>query len=228
MELPPYRMPTLRGLCIHTWERSWEYMRKAGTIILAISVLIWAAMTFPALPDDASKGFDTRAEAVSAQLLTQQETGEDPPADLEAELTQIEAERSEAALRNSLAGRAGIAMESLFAPAGFNWRVNIALLGGFAAKEVIVSTLGTAYSLGEVDAEDAGTLSERLQGDESFSKAAALALIAFVILYAPCSVTIVAMAKEAGWKWAFFSMTFNTALAYVAAVAIFQVSRLLT
>ena len=228
MELPPYRLPTLRGLCIHTWERSWEYMRKAGTIILAISVLIWAAMTFPALPDDASKGFDARAETVNAQLSTQQETGEDPPADLEAELTQIEAERSEAALRNSLAGRAGIAMESLFAPAGFNWRVNIALLGGFAAKEVIVSTLGTAYSLGEVDAEDAGTLSQRLQSDESFSKAAALALIAFVILYAPCSVTIVAMAKEAGWKWAFFSMTFNTALAYVAAVVIFQVSRLLT
>ncbi len=227
MELPPYRMPTLRGLCIHTWERSWEYMRKAGTIILAISVLIWAAMTFPALPDDANKVFDDRAMAVNAQLESQAETGEDPPAELEDALARIEAERSEAALRTSFAGRAGVAMESLTAPAGFNWRVNIALLGGFAAKEVIVSTLGTAYSLGEIEAEDAAPLSEMLSKDESFSKAAALALIAFVILYAPCSVTIVAMAKEAGWRWALFSMTFNTALAYVAAVALFQVSRLL-
>ncbi|MGE4264360.1 MAG: ferrous iron transport protein B [Desulfovibrio sp.] len=227
MELPPYRMPTLRGLCIHTWERSWEYMRKAGTIILAISVLIWAAMTFPALSGDAARSFDARAEAVSAQLANQQETGEDPPADLEAELTRVEAERAEAALRNSFAGRAGVALESLTAPAGFNWRVNIALLGGFAAKEVIVSTLGTAYSLGEIDAEEATPLSEMLAQDESFSRAAALALIAFVILYAPCSVTIVAMAKEAGWKWALFSMTFNTALAYVVAVLLFQALRLL-
>jgi ferrous iron transport protein B len=105
--------------------------------------------------------------------------------------------------------------------------VNIALLGGFAAKEVIVSTLGTAYSLGEIDAEEAAPLSARLAEDESFSKAAALALIAFVILYAPCSVTIVTMAKEAGWKWAFFALTFNTGLAYVAAVAIFKTARLI-
>jgi ferrous iron transport protein B len=227
MELPPYRMPTLRGLCIHTWERSWEYMRKAGTIILAISVLIWAAMTFPALPEDAASAFDARAQAASALLEGQQETGEDPPADLEADLTRVGAERAEAALRNSFAGRAGVALESLTAPAGFNWRVNIALLGGFAAKEVIVSTLGTAYSLGEIDAEEATPLSEMLAKDESFSRAAALALIAFVILYAPCSVTIVAMAKEAGWKWALFSMTFNTALAYVVAVLLFQALRLL-
>jgi ferrous iron transport protein B len=227
MELPPYRMPTLRGLCIHTWERSWEYMRKAGTIILAISVLIWAAMTFPALPEDAAKAFDARAQAATAQLESLEETGEDPPASPEDALQLVESERSEAALRNSLAGRAGVALENLTSPAGFNWRVNIALLGGFAAKEVIVSTLGTAYALGEINVEAATPLSEMLSKDESFSKAAALALIAFVILYAPCSVTIVAMAKEAGWKWALFSMTFNTGLAYVVAVLIFQTSRLL-
>ncbi|MDP2849043.1 MAG: ferrous iron transport protein B [Humidesulfovibrio sp.] len=227
MELPPYRMPTLRGLCIHTWERSWEYMRKAGTIILAISILIWAAMTFPALPEDAAKTFTDRADAVTVQIDDLKAKGQEVPAELDNALATAEAEQSEAALRNSFAGRAGVAMESITSPAGFNWRVNIALLGGFAAKEVIVSTLGTAYSLGEIDAEDAAPLSEMLSKDESFSKAAALALIAFVILYAPCSVTIVAMAKEAGWKWALFSMTFNTGLAYVVAVIIFQASRLL-
>ncbi len=227
MELPPYRMPTLRGLCIHTWERSWEYMRKAGTIILAISILIWAAMTFPQLPEVETKAFADRVETATAKVDEVKAQGLEVPTELEDAVKAVDAEKSEAALRNSLAGRAGVALEGIMAPAGFNWRVNIALLGGFAAKEVIVSTLGTAYSLGEVDTKDAAPLSEMLSKDESFSKAAGLALIAFVILYAPCSVTIVAMAKEAGWKWAFFSMSFNTALAYVAAVLIYQASRLL-
>jgi len=88
-----------------------------------------------------------------------------------------------------------------------------------------VSTLGTAYALGEVDAEEAAPLSEKIAQDETFSKAGAIALIAFVILYAPCFVTIVAMAKEVGWKWAGFSMVFNTALAYVVAVVLYQTAR---
>ncbi|SNR76025.1 ferrous iron transport protein B [Humidesulfovibrio mexicanus] len=227
MELPPYRTPTLRGLCIHTWERSWEYMRKAGTIILAISVLIWAAMTFPSLPEEQARSFDERAQAIDTQLSAQEETGEDPPPAFEEALRQLEAERSEATLRASFAGRAGVALENVTSAAGFNWRVNIALLGGFAAKEVIVSTLGTAYALGEVDAEESAPLSEMLARDKSFPRAAGVALIAFVILYAPCSVTIVAMAKEAGARWALFALVFNTLLAYAAAVLIFQAWSLL-
>ncbi len=254
MELPPYRMPTLRGLCIHTWERTWQYIRKAGTVLLAISILLWAAMTFPQLPEDQAAPFDEKISALQAQVEAEKapagaetpaaapsavaavaaeaaqvaEEGKDEPkSQLEEALAIAEAEKSEAELRNSFAGRAGVAMESVTSAAGFNWRVNIALLGGFAAKEVIVSTLGTAYALGEIDAEEAAPLSEKLSQDETFSKAGALALIAFVILYAPCFVTVVAMAKEAGWKWAAFAMAFNTALAYMASVAIFQAARLI-
>jgi len=246
MELPPYRMPTLRGLCIHTWERSWQYMRKAGTVILGISILLWAAMTFPSLPEDQAKPFDDRIAAIQAQAddgkaeppAEVQEAPKAAPADKKAEddaplspqeeaIKAIEAEKAEAELLNSYAGRAGVAMDSVMAPAGFNWRVNISLLGGFAAKEVIVSTLGTAYSLGKVEAEESAPLSEKISQDNTFSKAAALALIAFVILYAPCFVTVVSMAKEVGWKWAAFSMGFNTALAYIVAVIIFQTARLL-
>jgi ferrous iron transport protein B len=226
MELPPYRMPTLRGLCIHTWERSWEYMRKAGTTILAISILIWAGMTYPRLSPEAAAPFDTRTAALSAQIEEARATGADP-APLLGQLQAVQAKRAEAELRGSLAGRAGMALESLSAPAGFGWRVNIALLGGFAAKEVIVSTLGTAYSLGEIDTEAAAPLSAMLAADPEFSRSAALALIAFVVLYAPCSVTIVTMAREAGWRWAVFSMSFNTALAYVVAVALHQAARLI-
>ncbi|MBU1230140.1 MAG: ferrous iron transport protein B [Proteobacteria bacterium] len=225
MELPPYRTPTLRGLCIHTWERSWDYMRKAGTTILAISVLLWAAMTFPGLPEQRARDFDARAAAVAGQIEAARAQGRDA-AGLEDGLKRLGARRSEEGLRASAAGRAGVALESVSHLAGFNWRVNIALVGGLAAKEVIVSTLGTAYSLGEVDTKDPEPLSRLLAADATFPKAAALALIIFVILYAPCSVTIVTMARESSWKWAAFALVFNTSLAYVAAVAVFQTARL--
>ena len=232
MELPPYRTPTLSGLFIHTWERSWEYMRKAGTTILAISVLLWAAMTFPGLPADQAEAFDAREAAVQRQIdefhAQSGAQGQDPPAELAEALTRLAGERSEESLKASAAGRAGVALESVSSLAGFNWRVNIALVGGLAAKEVIVSTLGTAYSLGNVEAEEAASLSEMISQDKTFPKAAALALIIFVILYAPCFVTIVTMARESSWKWASFAMIFNTSLAFVAAVAVFQTARLLS
>ena len=112
--------------------------------------------------------------------------------------------------------------------AGFDWRTNIALVGGFAAKEVIVSTLGTAYSLGEVDPEDAAPLKARLAGDPAWSPLKAAALMLFILLYAPCFVTLVAIRSEAGsWKWAGFSLVFNTALAFSLAVAVYQGGRAL-
>ncbi|MEG6550555.1 nucleoside recognition domain-containing protein, partial [Desulfocurvibacter africanus] len=132
------------------------------------------------------------------------------------------------ALRHSLAGRVGGALEPVSKLAGFDWRTNIALVGGVAAKEVIVSTLGTAYSLGEVEAEEAQPLSERLATDPQWSAITAISLIVFVLLYAPCFVTVVAMAKESSWRWAAFSTIFNTALAFAMATAIYQLGRLLS
>ena len=213
MELPPYRMPTLRGVLIHTWERGWQYIKKAGTVILAISVILWAAMTFPGLPEDQTAAFEQERQTVAAQL-----TGEEA----EESLSAIDNTEAEAALRWSAAGRLGTFLEPVSSLAGFDWRTNIALVGGFAAKEVVVSTLGTAYSLGEVDPEEFESLSDQLAADPGFTKATALALIVFTILYAPCFVTVVVMAREASWKWAGFSMVFNTLLAFVLSMAIYQ------
>ncbi|WP_417908797.1 ferrous iron transport protein B [Candidatus Electronema sp. PJ] len=212
MELPPYRFPTLRGLFTHTWERTWQYIKKAGTVILGISILLWAMMTYPSLPAAEAEKF-----AVQQQLAA-------PP---EA-IAQLERQKAEAGLRHSLAGRIGLALEPISQYAGFDWRTNIALVGGFAAKEVIVSTLGTAYSLGETNPEDAAPLKERLAADPRWSPAAALAFLVFVMFYSPCFVTAVAIAKESGsWKWAFFSIGFNTTLASILAIAIFQAGQLL-
>jgi len=231
MELPPYRFPTLRGLLIHTWERTWQYIKKAGTVILGISVLLWALMTFPGLPQEKLAGFEGQRQSIRsafpATIVAEQEsdtTGQAQQAeDLKAQLAEVEKQQAEAALRNSIAGRIGTALESVSRLAGFDWRTNIALIGGFAAKEVIVSTLGTAYSMGEVDAEQSESLGQRLKKDANWNRVVAVASLVFIMFYAPCFVTVVCIAKEASWNWAIFSMTFNTVFAFVLAVIVYQI-----
>ncbi len=223
MELPPYRLPTLRGLLIHTWERIWQYIKKAGTIILAISILLWAAMTFPGLPDARIAEFDQKKAAIEEST-----TFTDAAAKAQA-LAELDAEQSGEALRASVAGRLGIAMEGISRYAGFDWRTNIALVGGFAAKEVIVSTLGTAYSLGAVNEEEPTQLADHIRNDPNWTPAMAAGLLLFVLLYAPCFVTVVMIRRETGsWKWALFGTVFNTAIAFTIAVAIFQIGTALS
>jgi ferrous iron transport protein B len=237
MELPPYRLPTFRGLMIHTWERTWQYVKKAGTVILGISVLLWASMTFPLLPDAQLDKYAAQHSAVLASAaprvvseLQSAAGGQALSADareLKTALLAIESSRAEAALRHSIAGRIGTGIESISRMAGFDWRTNIALVGGFAAKEVIVSTLGTAYSLGEVDAEATNSLSDRLSAEPGWRSLTAWSLLIFVMFYAPCFVTVVCIAKESNWKWGLFSMIFNTALAFFLAVLVYQTGLLL-
>jgi ferrous iron transport protein B len=238
MELPPYRMPTFKGLAIHTWERTWQYVKKAGTIILGFSIILWAMMTFPALPDSRVQALEARRQAllnaapaasVSELKSTPEGAGLSPEAfSLKEKLNGIHYREAETALRYSIAGRIGTALESVSRWAGFDWRTNIALVGGFAAKEVVVSTLGTAYSLGEVDPEQTGALSEALAKDPAWSPLAALGLIVFTMFYSPCFVSVVCISRESGsWKWGAFAIAFNTLLAFGLAVFIYQVGSVL-
>ncbi len=261
MELPPYRMPTLRGIIIHTWERIWNYIQKAGTIILAISILLWAGMTFPELSAERVAEFSQKKAVVEAKIeaLTAAESGKDAEKDagaeadkegakeaaaeasknkeeakegeaeeavspamqaLKDELTAVGNAQSEEALKNSVAGRIGIMFEPVSAPAGFDWRTNIALFAGIAAKEVVVSTLGTAYSLGAVDAEDSASLEESIKADPHWTVANGVALLLFTLLYSPCFVSLAVIRSETGkWRWMFFSLFFNLVFAYGIAVA---------
>jgi len=235
MELPPYRMPTFKGLAIHTWERTWQYIKKAGTVILGLSVVLWAMMTFPGLPDSKIQEFEKqRQEQISRapQAVVQQLQAADhaevqlssEAGKLRANLQQIDASEAEAGLRYSIAGRIGGALEGVSKWAGFDWKTNIALVGGFAAKEVVVSTLGTAYSLGAVDPEESGSLSETLARDPGWSPLLAVGLIVFTMFYSPCFVSVICISRESGsWKWGAFAMVFNTVLAFVLAVLIFQI-----
>ncbi|MBQ8173763.1 MAG: ferrous iron transport protein B, partial [Mailhella sp.] len=243
MELPPYRMPTVRGVLMHTWERGWMYIRKAGTVILAISVILWAALTFPELsPEQAAPfeekiaSFETQLEPLDsriAELKAQLEkAGEAEKSAVQQSLDAVTAQADElnaqkeeaefalasAETRNTWGGRFGLLVEPIFAPLGFDWRTDVALLAGVAAKEAVLSTMSTAYSIGEVDPEEAEPLGELLASDPGWSKTVALALMIFVLIYSPCFVTLVVLKNEAGgWRWLFFSMIFNTAVAYAAA-----------
>ena len=231
MELPPYRFPTFKGLLIHTWEKTWQYIKKAGTVILGISILLWALMTFPGLPEKVTVDYDKQRASLQTRFAVDQ-TGmyeNHPQYNIFMEqLEKINVSEAEAALRHSLAGRIGSALEVVSWLPGFEWRTNIALVGGFAAKEVVVSTLGTAYSLGEVDPEEAAPLSKTLAADPAWNPVKALALIVFIMFYAPCFVTVVCIVREAGsWKWGLFSMAFNTVFAFVLATLVHQVGMVL-
>ena len=142
-------------------------------------------------------------------------------------IASVDMEEAQAGLKNSVAGRIGLALEGITKLAGFDWRTNISLVGGFAAKEVVVSTLGTAYSLGEVDPEETSSLADKLKAAPGWGPLTAFSLIIFTIFYAPCFVTVVCIAKETGsWKWAGISMVFNTALAFGLSVIFYQVGSL--
>jgi ferrous iron transport protein B len=239
MELPPYRLPTLKGLIIHTWERTWQYARKAGTVILGVSILLWALMTFPSLPASQRQAFEAqrhaiRASAPAAEARTAaatagvggQKVGKAPA--IRDALLAVDRQQAEAALRHSLAGRLGNGLQWVSRWAGFDWRTNIALIGGFAAKEVIVSTLGTAYALGDVAADNSRPLSQVLSHSSAWSPLTALSVIIFVMFYAPCFVSVICIVRESGhWKWGLFSIMFNTLLAFALAVSVYQIGGLL-
>jgi len=202
MELPPYHVPTLRGVALHAWERTWMYMKKAGTIILAVNILLWALMYFPA-PDRAQHEARVAAGQSEASLETMR-------------------------LSHSFAGRIGQALEPVSQYAGFDWRTNVALVGGFAAKEIVIGVLGTVYSMGEVSAEESQSLSGRLAADPQWSRLRALTLMIFVMLYAPCFVTMTVIRRESGsWKWALFSTAYSTTIAFALAVCVYQAGRAL-
>jgi ferrous iron transport protein B len=287
MELPPYRVPTIRGLLIHAWERTWQYMKKAGTIILGVSIVLWAMMTFPGLSREESERFKDERLRLKAGFLSLPEVrrqiqNEHALADLDKLFAEYrkaarkgpsslkklsdhplwpvvqetialsegsrepeKAERltlplasaygeyrkrgmeisnreNEAALENTVAGQLGHLLERVTRAIGFDYRVNVALLGGFVAKEVIVSTLGTAYSLGSVDSGESGLLAEKLKGDPRWTPLRAFTLILFTMLYVPCFATLVVIKKESSLKWVGFSIAFNLVVAYAISFAAYQ------
>jgi ferrous iron transport protein B len=217
MELPPYRMPMAKSLLIHMWDRSKIFLTKMGKVILVGSVVIWALSSFPRPPASSEAGKGPSA-APAAAARASDAGGQ---ADLEA--AQRRAQKA-AQTEYSLLGRIGRLMAPVFEPLGIEWRGGVALLSGFVAKEIVVSTLGVLYASGE--SEEEGAL-ERALIASGMTPLSALSMMVFVLLYLPCFATTAAIRRETGsTRWMLFSITYSTAVAWLAAFLVFQGGRL--
>ena len=218
MELPPYRVPTIKGLLIHMWERGAVYLKKAGTIIFAGCVLVWFLSNFPWNPQY-SKDYDTLIEQAQGN---------------EELITQLNNQQTFEKLEKSYAGKLGRAIAPVFRPLGFDdWKVTVGLVGGFIAKEIVVGTLGTLHSVGEAD-EESESLRQALQneirpdGSKMYNPLVAYALMVFVLLYIPCVATIAVIKRETNsWRWPIFAAFYSTLIAWIVSFVIYQGGRFL-
>ncbi len=222
IELPPYRLPGLRTALFHTFDRAKIFVKQAGTIILVVSLALWALSHYPkSAPPPA-------AVALTAQAAQLEESGDARKATaLRADSDRLTAQFS---LRNSAAGRMGRLLEPVLQPLGFDWQIGIGIISSFAAREVIVSTLAIVYGVGQDAAEhhssslyDSLRRATRSDGTPMFTTATCASLLVYYILAAQClSTTAVVRRETNSWKWALFQIAYMTGLAYVAAFIVYQ------
>jgi ferrous iron transport protein B len=228
MELPTYRMPTFRNVVYNMWDKSKQYLRKIGTIILLGVVIIWSLEYFPRTSENS---------AVYEQQITDVENNiQFNETEKDNEIAKIEIEQEADRLANSYLGRVGQVIAPVMKPLGFDWKMSIALLAGLPAKEIVVSTMGVLYQTG--DSENSVSLQKKLQeevyhsgkkkGQQVFTIPVALAFLIFILIYFPCIGVIATIKNESGsWKWAVFTMVYTTALAWVVAFLTYNIGNLL-
>jgi ferrous iron transport protein B len=217
MELPPYRIPTLRGVLWHVWEKTQQYVKKMGTIILAMAVLVWVITTFPLLPADSA-----RSSSLKASYLTTN------PAATQAQVSSHVANaEAEEALAYSAAGRVGKFIEPVIAPLGFNWKLGMATVTGFAAKEVVVSTLGILYPSSTGETEGNAGLRRSLASSSEFSPLVAFVLMLTTLIFPPCVAALATIKAELGWRWLGFLFLYLLVLGWLLGAAVFQMGGLL-
>ena len=224
MELPPYRVPTGKAIWRHTWEKGRQYLQKMATTILICSIVIWFLGYFPRsqkLIDAQNLYSENYTENVntSEEFLSQK-------AELEAQINDLYEEQQ----ADSYIGKLGQAVAPVLNPLGFTWKMDVSLLTGIAAKELVVSTLGVMYSQGAKISEGED-LSEDTALQAALSQAinwpAALAFMVFILLYFPCIATFVAIKNETGkWKWAIACITYTMVVAWVCAFIAYRVGLL--
>ena len=229
MELPPYRIPMMKNLLIHMWDRSKMFLKKMGGIILAGSVVIWILSSFP---QHIQYSQDYNARIARVQHTYEQKIASGEPADKagirrhkDALIQEISLAKQAEKAEKSYIGRIGKMIEPVFAPIGIDWRGSVALLTGFVAKEIVVSTMGVLYAA-EGDAEsDALRNALKRSGMTPLS---ALSMMVFVLLYVPCLATIGAITRETGSvKWTLFNIAFTTGVAWSMSFIVYQGGKLL-
>ena len=229
MELPPYRIPTLKNTTIHMWHKGVQYLKKMGNVILMASILIWALGYFPR---DVNYSADYNAQIESLKTNSQLPTAEKEKLISHIEITK-EAERQE----KSYIGQLGHAIEPVIEPLGYDWKMGVSILTGLAAKEIVVSTMGILYQADLKADETSGTLKDNLmkqehtsgalKGERVFTPLIAFGFMLFVLIYFPCVAVIAAIKKESSLKWALFTMVYTTLIAWVVAFLTYQIGSLI-
>ncbi len=222
MELPPYRIPTLKSVLLHMWERSKQYLHKMGSVILVASIAIWALSYFPNVENLEQHELDeVMAEHVAK--VSPAEAEDFLAMDREHQLGMLQQEYS-------LIGRIGHSIQPIFSPLGYDWRMSVSLLTGIAAKEIVVSTMGVLYT-GDEDADV--MLSEKLQratyadGSLLIDPVIAFSFMIFVLVYIPCISTVIAIGRESGsWKYSLFSACYSIILAWLLGFGVTQIGHL--
>lgn len=239
MELPPYRIPTMRSTIMHMWHKGSQYLQKMGGIILVAVIIIWALGYFPR-DVKYTKDFEKELLVEKSQLqnissaLVVDSTKLDSIA---SKIHHIEIEMDAQRHAHSYLGRIGKFIEPAIEPLGFDWKMGVSLLSGVAAKEIVVSTLGVLYQADE-EKGSADSLAEKLQnethksgelkGQKTFTPLKAMTFLLFILIYFPCVAVISAIKNESGsWKWALFTIIFTTGLAWMVAFAVYQVGSLM-
>lgn len=216
MELPPYRLPTMKSILFQARYKAEMYLRKAGTIILGASILIWFASNYP-VNSQLNQTYNQEIEKIVQTTTYDKEVKEKM-------VHKIQLEKESKNLEHSFSGMAGKLVEPIIRPLGFDWRTGVAIIMGLAAKEVVVSTLGTIYSIGEVSGESVD-LAKKLQDDPHFTTATALSLMVFVLLYIPCIATMSVFKKESGsWKLIGIYSAYAMSVAWIASFIVYRAS----
>ncbi len=229
MELPPYKRPSVRGVVRHMYDRSMVFIRRAGTVILVITMVLWVLATYPRNSERES-AFDVQLQA-AATAGAGADIG-----DAAERVAALEKEHAGERLRHSFAGMLGRALEPFIAPLGFDWKIGIGLVASFAAREVFVSAMSTVYNVGELDDSEEGTRGlasvlqsqQRETGKPLYTPLTGVTLMVFYVFALQCVRTIAVVRRETNtWKWPMFQLAYMTALAWVLAFVTYQGGRLL-
>lgn len=226
MELPVYRNPGIRVILRHMWTKGAHYLKKMGGVILLASLAIWALGYFP-------RNMEYSVDYDQMIYLEQQKDSEQAASQITLLRQQMESERQ----KHSLIGRLGVAIEPVIRPLGFDWKMGISLVTGFAAKEIVVSTMGVLYQAEVEDGGESYSLQERIReevysegpkaGTPVFTSLSGISFLLFVLFYLPCVAVIAAVGRESGsWKWAAFVLFYTTAIAWTASFAVYQLGSL--
>jgi len=229
MELPPYRVPMIKSLMIHMWDRSKIFLKKMGKIILLGSIVVWALTVFPRNVDytmdyDAEiigviQTYDAYRPAEGTEMQQALATRRDQ------EIGTLKARQAAERIEQSYMGHIGKWISPVFEPIGIDWRGGVALLAGFVAKEIVVSTMGVLYAVDE-EAEP-GALENAL-ASSNLTPLTAFTMMIFVLLYLPCLSTVAAIRRETGSvKWMTFSIVYTTSVAWVVSFVVYQGGKLL-